>query len=296
MKDKGLEVKSVPNFVDSVWGKQKPPRPCEPVKVYPVKYAGMNPFAKYAKMCEKLGSIDLLLVTALDQIAWILNLRGNDIEFNPVFFSYLVWSPKDFSAVLFCDEKHFGAETKEYLDLLNCKVQPYGDIVPYLQAQVQQKKKIGVDLNKCNSELRRHIATCMVEKNNVVELLKACKTQIEVQGMQEANTKDCAAIMKYFAFLEEELAKEGHGLDEYSGAEKVLEYRRQNANFVGPSFDSISSVGANGAVIHYKPEKDTAKAMNNNEIYLLDSGGQYLEGTTDITRTAHFGGTPPTEF
>lgn len=86
--------------------------------------------------------------------------------------------------------------------------------------------KIGVDLNKCNSELRRHIAPCMVEKNNVVELLKACKTQIEVQGMQVANTKDCAAIMKYFAFLEEELAKEDHGLDEFTGAEKVLEYRR----------------------------------------------------------------------
>ena len=79
--------------------------------------------------------------------------------------------------------------------------------------------------------------------------------------------------MKYFAFLEEELKKENHGLDEYSGAEKVLEYRKEGANFIGPSFDSISSVGANGAVIHYKPEKETAKPLTNDEIYLLDSGG-----------------------
>jgi len=151
-------------------------------------------------------------------------------------------------------------------------------------------------MQKCNSELRRHLLDQYVEKNGVVETLKACKTAIEVQGMQDANTRDCAAIMKYFAFLEEELKKPDHGLDEFKGAEKVLAYRRENENFVQPSFDSISSMGANGAVIHYKPEADTAKAMSNDEIYLLDSGGQYLDGTTDITRTVHFGGKPPTDF
>lgn len=104
--------------------------------------------------------------------------------------------------------------------------------------------------------------------------------------------------MKYFAFLEEELKKEGHGLDEFNGARKVESYRAEIGGdfYKGPSFDTISSIGPNGAIIHYKPKEDTAAKLNNDEIYLLDSGGQYLDGTTDITRTGHFGGKPPTDF
>jgi len=114
--------------------------------------------------------------------------------------------------------------------------------------------------------------------------------------MKNANVRDCAAIMKYFAFLEEELKKPDHGLTEFTGALKVLEYRKQSDMFLQPSFDSISSIGSNGAVIHYKPEEDTAKPLNADEIYLLDSGGQYYDGTTDITRCGHFGGKDPTPF
>lgn len=104
--------------------------------------------------------------------------------------------------------------------------------------------------------------------------------------------------MKYFAFLETELKKPDHGIDEFTGARKVEEFRTHAGDeiYKGPSFDTISSIGPNGAVIHYKPEKDTALKLNNDEIYLLDSGGQYLDGTTDITRTAHFGGKDPTAF
>ena len=102
--------------------------------------------------------------------------------------------------------------------------------------------------------------------------------------------------MKYFAFLEEELKKEDHTMDEYTGARKVEEYRTHGERYKGPSFDTISSIGSNGAVIHYKPGKDDCKRLNNDEIYLLDSGGQYLDGTTDITRTGHFGGKEPTAF
>jgi len=114
--------------------------------------------------------------------------------------------------------------------------------------------------------------------------------------MRQANIRDCAAIVKYLAYLEEELKKENHGIDEYTGARYLDDLRTQGQYHQGPSFDSISSIGPNGAVIHYKPEKDTALMLNNDEIYLLDSGGQYLDGTTDITRTSHFGGKEPTQF
>lgn len=175
-----------------------------------------------------------------------------------MFFSYLVWFPKDYKTVLFCDEKHFDKEALEYLDLLGCTVKPYDGLTEFLAVQVKNKKKIGVDLQKCNSEIRRQIDGHYVEKNGVIELLKAQKTPTEIQGMQNANIRDCAAIMKYLAFLEEELAKPDHGLDEFKGSQKVLSYRKENEKFVSPSFEAISSMGPNGAVIHYKPEADTA--------------------------------------
>lgn len=102
--------------------------------------------------------------------------------------------------------------------------------------------------------------------------------------------------MKYFAFLEDELAKPDHGLDEFIGARKVEEYRSHGILFKGPSFDTISSIGENGANIHYNPTVESAVKLNNDEIYLLDSGGQYFDGTTDITRCGHFGGKAPTAF
>jgi len=114
--------------------------------------------------------------------------------------------------------------------------------------------------------------------------------------MRNANVRDCAAIMKFFAFMESELRKPDHGLNEYNAARKMDHYRTFGEYHVQPSFDTISSIGANGAIIHYKPEEETAMALNNDEIYLLDSGGQYLDGTTDITRTVHFGGKAPTDF
>ena len=114
--------------------------------------------------------------------------------------------------------------------------------------------------------------------------------------MRACNIRDCAAIMKYFAYLETELKNPDHTLTEFTGARYLDNLRTKGDLHQGPSFDTISSIGANGAVIHYKPEEGTCLKLNNDEIYLLDSGGQYLDGTTDITRCGHFGGKPPTAF
>jgi len=126
--------------------------------------------------------------------------------------------------------------------------------------------------------------------------MKASKNKPQMEGMRACNVRDCAAIMKYFAFLEEELKKPDHGLNEFVGSAKLLEYRAMGDLFKGPSFESISSIGPNGAIIHYAPTAEDNSNLNNDEIYLLDSGGQYLDGTTDITRTTHFGGKAPTAF
>ena len=114
--------------------------------------------------------------------------------------------------------------------------------------------------------------------------------------MRACNIRDCAAIMKYFAYLEKALKEENHKITEFTGAKYLDNLRTRGDLHQGPSFETISSIGPNGAIIHYSPEEDTAVTLNRDEIYLLDSGGQYLDGTTDITRTTHFGGKAPTAF
>jgi len=138
LKEKGIIVQPTSNnLVDIVWGDEKPARPCTLTKVYAAKYAGMNPYAKCPKIaCCLKGHCDMLLVTALDQIAWILNMRATDIDYNPVFFSYLVFYPKDYKMVLFTDANHFDDEAKEYLNLLQCEVKPYDALTNFLKQQV----------------------------------------------------------------------------------------------------------------------------------------------------------------
>ena len=129
-----------------------------------------------------------------------------------------------------------------------------------------------------------------VSAENTIKDTKCKKNAAEQAGMRACNIRDCAAIMKYFAFLEAELAKEDHQMDEFTGARMIdEEFRGQGELHCGPSFKTISSIGANGAIIHYKPQADSAVRLNDREIYLLDSGGQYLDGTTDITRATLFG-------
>ena len=152
-------------------------------------------------------------------------------------------------------------------------------------------------MDSCNAELHRLLGASAVDAKNTIQETKCKKNATEMEGMRNCNIRDCAAIMKYFAYLEEELKNENHTLNEYTAAMYLNELRTHGQYHQGPSFETISSIGANGAIIHYAPEADTGVRLNNNEIYLLDSGGQYLDGTTDITRTTHFGGaTPPTDF
>jgi len=300
-KKKDIEVVSVPNLVDLVWGAERPVRSEGKVQLLAKEYTGQDTLDKYETVAKKLdGSVDALLVTTLDDIAWLLNLRGNDIEYNPVFFSYLIFYPgkedKKHSVTLYISAGKV-SDLKDYLESVNVTVVPYEQIAEDLVNFAESDLKIGADVDQLNAELHRHIKDVIVEKSSIVETIKAAKNTTEQAGMRACNVRDCAAIMKYFAFLEEELKKPDHGLDEYSGAMKMNHLRSLDPLNRGPSFESISSIGANAAIIHYAPPKEGAEKLNNDEIYLLDSGGQYLDGTTDITRTAHFSGSKaPTAF
>ena len=298
MAENNIQVKSMANLVDQCWGDARPQRPQKEVQHLDITFTGRQTLDKFEDVKKKLGGkVDCLLVTTLDDIAWLTNLRGADIDFNPVFFSYLLFYPGDENkATLYIDAPKV-ANLTDYLAANRITVAPYSQINEDLAKLAADQKKIGVHTSTCNAELHRIIKDSSVAlQDHPIVHLKAVKNPVEQAGLREANVRDCAAIMKYFAFLETELRKPDHGLNEFNGARKVDHLRTLGKYHVQPSFDTISSIGPNGAVIHYKPEEDTALPLNNDEIYLLDSGGQYLDGTVDITRTTHFGGKPPTDF
>ena len=246
-------------------------------------------------MTKKSKDCDVLLVSTLDDICWLLNLRGTDIDYNPVFFSFVCFWPKTKTATLYVNPSKVES-VSDYLASIDVKVQPYEKVTEDLTSFIAEGFKVGFDKNKANSSLFKIVESNFFETDDLIAEIKMVKNETESTGMRNANIRDCAAIMKYFAWLEQELAKPDHGITEFTGARKVESFRAESELFRGPSFDSISSIGSNGAVIHYKPEEDTCKTINNKEIYLLDSGGQYLDGTTDITRCGHFSGCEPKPF
>ncbi|TNV80867.1 hypothetical protein FGO68_gene9209 [Halteria grandinella] len=298
-KEKSITLKAIQeNLVDKVWAAEKPAMPQEPVFVHEVQYAGLTVQEKYSKVASKLEAkkVDALLVTTLDDIDWLVNLRGKDIAYNPVFFAYAIFYPSELKTQLFISKSKI-ANVQEHLSQKNIEVREYNEVSAVLSELTKAGKKIGYDENSCNAQLFEAFKDSGVHTGeNVIQHIKSIKNPVEMEGMRRVNIKNCASLIQYFAWMENNLKNNpDHDFTEYTAAQKLEEFRKTRELYQGPSFDTISSMGPNGAVIHYKPEKDTALKMNNKEIYLLDSGVQYLDGTTDITRTVHFGGCEATD-
>lgn len=247
------------------------------------EYAGKSAKAKVEEMAQKMNE-KYLFTNALDEIAWLLNLRGTDIEYNPVFFSYLVLEKGERNVVHLFVRKGKIAGLEEYFNENSVIVYDYSEIEGFLKGITE---KVEVDQSKCNELLYLSIAQPVNGKVNISDL-KSIKNSREIQGFRDSHIRDGAAVCKYFAWLEEEL-KNNQSWNEFSAALKLEELRRNDPLNRGLSFGTISSVGANAAVIHYKPTETDAKVLTTSEIYLLDSGGHYLDGTIDTTRTVHFG-------
>ncbi|KAG5518749.1 hypothetical protein PMAC_002718 [Pneumocystis sp. 'macacae'] len=276
------------NLVDEVWGDKKPERPVNSVTVHPLKFAGEESYSKISKISRilKEKKAYAFLVTMLDDIAWLFNLRGTDIPYNPVFFAYALIMHNE--VVLYIDDRKLDCYVKEYLK--DVKIRPYESIfsdLENLRNKLEGKKVIisdnaswalAIALGETNIEVMR----------SLICDAKAVKNKIEIDGMRNCHIRDGVALVKFFAWLEEFLKNQGV-LDEVNAADQLEVYRKEQAYFMGLSFPTISSSGKNGAIIHYKPEKLSCSNININQIYLCDSGAQYSDGTTDVTRTYHFG-------
>jgi Xaa-Pro aminopeptidase len=258
--------------------------PAAPVTVLDLKYTGLAAKAKISNIRTLLeaASADALAINTLDEIAWLLNLRGSDIAYNPVFISYLLVDAA--SVVLFVDETKLSFDVVVYLQSQGVQVAPYD---AYADALSAQKGRVVLDPNTATLWMKDQCknATVVVMRSPIV-LQKACKNKVERDGMREAHRLDGIAEVRFLAWLE---AHWVDGLTEVTAADKLEAFRRESDLCVGLSFNTICGFGSNGAIIHYAAQEQTAKTIDDSNMLLLDSGGQYLCGTTDITRTMHFG-------
>ncbi|KAF8555473.1 Creatinase/aminopeptidase [Imleria badia] len=286
-----------PNPVDIVWGSQRPPRPQNPVFALDVKFSGETLSSKIDRVRQELVKKNAvaLAVTVLDEVAWLFNLRGTDVEFNPVFFAYAVVTQH--SAVLFINKTQLSDAVITDLGQ-HVEIKPYEAFLPYL------KDLVGTGLVRNDQPVllgdKTNLAVVHVlgEENVVivpssVAAMKTIKNSTEVEGFRQCHLRDGVALARYFAWLEEQL-RNGVVLNESQGADKLEEFRSELDLFRGLSFNTISSAGPNAAIIHYAPDPKDCAIIAKDQIYLCDSGGQYFDGTTDVTRTWHFG-TPSEE-
>ncbi|CAN9220201.1 unnamed protein product [Alternaria alternata] len=271
IKKKGGEYKAIDdNLVDLVWGDQRPARPSEKVITQPEKYSGKSFEDKIEDLCKELEKKKSLgfVVSMLDEVAWLFNLRGSDIPYNPVFFSYAVVTST--AATLYVDESKLPEDVKKHLGD-KVTIRPYEAI--FGDRQVKRTKEIPdfkpgiMGSNKALGGDEK-----VEETRSPVGDAKAVKNEVELEGMRQCHIRDGAALSEYFAWLEDQLINKKATLDEVDGADKLEEIRKK----------------------HDIQEKGECAIIDPKAIYLCDSGAQYRDGTTDTTRTLHF--TEPTEM
>jgi len=288
------------NLVDQVWGSERPARPNEPVKVHGQKFAGKSFEEKIEDLRKELEKKKAagFVVSMLDEIAWLFNLRGNDIPYNPVFFAYAVITPT--TTTLYVDESKLPEDAKSHLSSVT--IRPYesifSDIAALSSAATSDSKPRKYLIStKASWALSQSLGgeEKVDEVRSPVGDVKAVKNETELEGMRQCHIRDGAALSEYFAWLEHELVEKKSTLDEVQGSDKLEAIRSKHDKFAGLSFDTISSTGPNAAVIHYKAEPGNCSVIDPAKVYLCDSGAQYFDGTTDTTRTLHFGEPTPQE-
>ncbi|CAN4123599.1 unnamed protein product [Withania somnifera] len=344
-------VPTARNLVDEVW-KNQPPAETNPLVVHPLEFAGRSVADKLKDLREKLvhEKARAMIITALDEVAWLYNVRGTDVSYSPVVHAFAIVTLN--STFFYVDKRKLSPEENSYMmengisvreygevssdavllasDQLtpssadktptefsryaetNCGKAVYGDIT----AEESANDLIWVDPGACCFALYLKLnADKVLLKQSPLALAKALKNPVEMEGLKNAHIRDGAAVVQYLAWLDRQMQeiygasgyfteaestsknkpKNSKRLTEVSASDKLEEFRAAKEHFRGLSFPTISSVGPNGAIIHYSPEAETCAELDPDQIYLCDSGAQYLDGTTDITRTVHFGKPTPHE-
>lgn len=289
---KGIITESSYDLIDSIWN-DRPGVPGNPLFEMPVELSGKSVSEKLIDInneLEKAGA-DCLVLAALDEIAWTFNIRGTDVTFNPVVVSYGFISKEE--SVLFIDPKKLTAEIADHLKKEGATIADYSRMELYL-SRLPKESSVFIDMNRTNLALYNAIPKeCrIVEGITPTNHLKSIKNETEIKGFRNALVKDGVALTKYHIWLEKEM-EAGREVTELSASAKLSAFRAEQPMYLMDSFASIFGYADHGAIVHYSPTPATDATLKPEGLFLMDSGAQYLDGTTDITRTIALG--EPTE-
>lgn len=280
----GLQLVSTEDPFQRIW-KDRPSLPLNPPFILPLSYAGKNCTEKIAEIREQilLNHADAILLSALDEIAWTLNLRGSDVHCNPVFVSYLFIT--DTTTTLYILPEKITPEIKQYLNDNQIEVKPYQAIEADLHHYTGKGIQLTPGTNYALYQAASH--NQIIRHESPVLYMKAIKNETEIQGFHHAMIKDGIAMVKFLFWLKNTVKNSQE--TELSIDRKLYNLRAEQKDFKGISFDTIAGYQAHGAIVHYEATEETNATLHPEGLLLLDSGAQYLDGTTDITRTIVLG-------
>jgi Xaa-Pro aminopeptidase len=277
------------NLVDKIWDAQ-PARPVNPLAVQPTQFAGRSSADKLQDMAKALTkeNADAAVLAEPSSVSWLLNIRGSDVPFTPVVLAYAIIHRKG-KAELFVDSKRLPEDVKAHLKNSAILKKP-DELKTSLKKLGAKKSTVLIDAGSAPEKIRAVLMSAgatIKEGEDPCTMPKACKNKTELQGARSAQLRDGVALSRFLHWLSVEAPK-GH-LTEASAADRLSAFRKETGVLMDLSFSTISASGPNAAIPHYHVDPTNCRAISNNEIYLIDSGGQYQDGTTDVTRTVIIG-------
>lgn len=285
--NKKLSIDIEHDLIDELW-KDRPEVPSDSIFVHEVKYAGKTRTEKLSEVRSEMKAkgANYYLLSSLDDIAWLLNIRGNDVQNNPVVVANVIVTES--KAVLFVDLKKVTPQVKAELDTEGVEVKEYNEVKQEIK-KLTKDDAIMIDPNTTNAALYNTVNSevKIVEEPNITTILKAVKNKVEIENLRNCQITDGVAMVKFLKWIKTSVGKEN--ITEISASDKLEELRRQCQLCVGLSFDTIAGYKEHAAMMHYKANEKTDYALKPEGFLLVDSGGQYYNGTTDITRTIVLG-------
>ncbi|MBQ7388492.1 MAG: aminopeptidase P family protein [Paludibacteraceae bacterium] len=282
----GINLNTEYDLLGEIWTNNRPSLPSEPIFCLPETYTGKSAKEKISNIRTQLkaNTCNAVLYSGLDEVAWLFNIRGNDVDFNPVAIAYAFIDETE--AYLFIDLKKLTAEVVAQLAKDGITPYDYSKITDFL-SQLPNKTVLALDYNRINFALFRHAHCEKRQMPSAVIDAKSIKNEIELKGIRSAMIRDGVALTKFLKWLEENIGK--NALTELSISEKLKKFRSEQQLFAGESFNTIAGYAAHGAIVHYAATTESDATLKPDNFLLLDSGGQYFDGTTDITRTIALG-------
>ncbi len=284
---KDIKINIDYDLIDQIWA-SRPELPEGKVFIHDIKYSGISTEEKleHIRNIMKEKNTDYYLVSSLDDIAWMFNIRGSDVNYNPVVISYALISLN--GATLFIEDEKLNDEVSSYLDKNNIEVKEYFSIQEELK-MLSKEKTIYFDLSKTSIWCYENIPYDMKKLNgeDIVEGLKAIKNEVEIENFKKAQVRDGIAMVKFLYWLNSNVAS--GNITELSASEKLEEFRSEGENYISLSFETIAGYKDHAAIVHYSADRESNYRLKAEGMLLLDSGAQYLDGTTDITRTIVLG-------